>query len=90
MTDVIERVARAIAPEVFNFPKIELYRSNYEKVYAQARAAIEAMREPTEAMVNASTYYLFENNTGGLRQTAEWNWKHMIDAALSTRQEAST
>lgn len=49
MTEMIERVARAIDPELFNFPKIELYRSNYEKVYAQARAAIEAMNAHIEA-----------------------------------------
>lgn len=50
MTDLIERVAKALwrdrHPEVEPFPS-EIDRITYE---GHARSAIEAMREPTDAM----------------------------------------
>lgn len=47
-----------------------------DEVKADARAAIEAMREPTEAMVNTPTVDAYENCA------ADMIWRSMIDAAL--------
>lgn len=41
----LERVARAIFPEVFRKPRINLYRDDYERAYGKARAAIAAMSD---------------------------------------------
>ena len=66
---VVERVARAIA---------EGWKGGWDDVAhreafrADARAAIEAMREPTDAMVRA----------GHLGATAA-AWRAMVDAALA-------
>ena len=70
MTDTtIERVARAL---------VVADRSAITPDYYQrmARAAIEAMREPTSEMVDAAYA-----NTGGVGATK--CWQAMIDAALS-------
>jgi hypothetical protein len=79
--DLIERVARAIA---------DANSENYDELphlhTALARAAIAAMREPTEAMVSA----------GNAAQTEEWGeqvamdsrvpWRTMIDAAIASNR----
>jgi hypothetical protein len=39
----IEAMARAIEPETFSLPRINLYAANYERAYAKARAAAEAI-----------------------------------------------
>jgi signal transduction histidine kinase len=45
----IEQIARAIEPDLFaNFPKIELYRSNYEAAYAKARAILPLLSAARE------------------------------------------
>lgn len=78
MSEMIERVARAIgekfAPAVnMNVP--------YAKVMLDmaARAAIEAMREPTDKMYNAAAYILTAQS--GVYDP-EVVWKDMIDEAL--------
>lgn len=45
----LERVARAISPDVFLKPRINLYRDDYERAYAKARAAIAAMSDQQSA-----------------------------------------
>lgn len=53
-------------------------------IMQEARAAIEAMREPTDAMVNAANA-LDEVSKGVLiTPIPERAWEAMIDAALST------
>lgn len=63
-----------------------------EREFAEmlARAAIEAMREPTEAMVEAEGDVL-RGELGGLHDSAYWSehwpaniWRTMIDAALKS------
>ena len=55
MTEMIERVARALfAQECREFAQWPGTEENQEYWRAAARAAIEAMREPTEAMLEAS------------------------------------
>lgn len=39
---VLEKVARSIEPETFLLPRINLYKANYDRAFAKARAAIDA------------------------------------------------
>ncbi len=64
--DMIERVARAIANADDN--------SFYERYLILAKAAIEAMREPTEEMIN----FAWDKRAVGVKGS----WNTMIDAAL--------
>lgn len=82
MIDMVERVARAIARASNDDPdgltgsllnEDERYWQHYVK---QARAAIEAMREPTKDMRSAAAYYL-----GQTIDISEL-YSAMIDAAL--------
>jgi hypothetical protein len=78
MNEMIERVARAIADNLYSAdPYDEMVkdrRANY-RIQSVARAAIAAMREPTEAMSQA----------GGGEQgdpfMANVVWRRMIDEA---------
>jgi hypothetical protein len=87
MSEMVDRVAQAIL--AVNVP-----RANWDycksvpdhPLYTQsielARAAIEAMREPTEAMIEAgSTAADHEFGTIGL-EAAKEAWNLMIDEAL--------
>jgi hypothetical protein len=70
MSEMIEHVARAINAELFRQGVIV----NFGTVLA--RAAIESMREPTEAMYEA----------GGMAEgEAPDLWRAMIDAALAEK-----
>lgn len=71
---MLERVARAIHDAShkelgFSWAK--------EMRMAQALAAIEAMREPTDAMLSATSF------VRGLEEYPLANWEDMIDAALT-------
>jgi hypothetical protein len=82
---MIERVARAIATAELG-PKGEMEEYFWEKhrelFLAQARAAIEAMREPTDAMIMAT------GDVGGPWDTgADADWYKMIDVALKETLE---
>ncbi len=65
--EIIARVAKAVA-EAAHMP--------FEPMICEriAVAAIEAMKEPTEAMLDAGAY--------DLDMTLEWQYKNMIEAAL--------
>ena len=69
MSEMIERVARAIAEQMFDYPDGD------KSFHNEARAAIAAMREPTEAMQIAAIH------TDGQCIVM---WQAMIDAALSS------
>jgi hypothetical protein len=71
--DLIERVARALTD---HWENLEEKQRNY--FYQKARAAIEAMREPTEAMIAR------EDDDG--RAMVIEIWQAMIDAALGRAQ----
>ena len=77
--DMIERVARALAASDRHFSDggswDELDPIEHDIYMASARAAIEAMREPTSEMVDAAYA-----NTGGVGATK--CWQAMIDEAL--------
>lgn len=72
MTDLVERVARALAQSA-------AIETDWTCWVPEARAAIEAMREPTEAMIYAA---------GGVGDPNDWEvemrkqWDAMITAAL--------
>lgn len=78
MSEMIERVAEAIMGAVFNKAMDADPRSRM-----MARAAIEAMHEPTEAMAIAGK----ENNFGYYPNEA---WRAMIDAALTPPSSTPT
>ena len=78
MSELIERVARAIrgcvSADDWNFID-EIARKMYRR---EARAAIEAMREPTTEMLHASTMQVptWDN------EASKRKWQAMIEAAL--------
>lgn len=76
MSSKLEEVARALREAVRNTPDGKSI-SFEEMSFILARAAIEAMREPTQAMIDAG-YYPAVQNRG-----AKSVWPVMIDAALS-------
>lgn len=79
--DMIERVAKAIRASMRHdddtVPYIEVH---------YARAAIEAMREPTAAMIDA--YRLTQMNIQGGYEVSKGPWAAAIDAALSPTPQA--
>lgn len=80
MTDnMVERVARAICRAGICGPRDHIeaeVNRNWRKFVLEARAAIAAMREPTEAMLDAG-------NSDGHDPDLHQTYKNMIDAALS-------
>jgi hypothetical protein len=93
MNEMIERVARAMM-RTTNIPEHndvetcsldwcgdDLWSCDFE---AMARAAIEAMREPTGAMVWTGTRYMdFQPNNPKYEHLMAETFKAMIDEALS-------
>ena len=72
MTDMIERVALAIKEK----DRESLFTIHHARVYA--KAAIAAMREPTEKMIDAGS----KEQRNILSKPIEGIWTAMIDAAL--------
>ena len=90
--DMIERVARALADDA-RF----MYERNPERWTDAARAAIEAMREPTEAMIDSAwlrtrnvspeermASELFMDARSLHAEKMKGRYGAMIDAALAT------
>lgn len=87
MTTMIEQVARALCeagydidPFMFHY-QYETRRASYD---ALARAAIEAMREPTDAMVSAMIWQV--NDWQNEKGTDQDVWYAPITAALEETQ----
>jgi len=79
MTDMIERVAKAVKRcNVFPLGDLREYLSN-EDAITIARAAIEAMREPSEEMVDQCM------DMGIHAMTQKAVWEKMLDAALEEK-----
>jgi hypothetical protein len=73
MSEMVDRIVKAMQ-EIAGEEEL-----NEVKAEALARAAIEVMREPTEAMKNAGdmgSHYMSPDH-------ADQCWKQMIDAALN-------
>lgn len=85
MSEMVERVARGIAGadgcddagwDAMMAWSLEYYRG-------RARAAIEAMREPTERMVASATWPMIYDSSGaGTNRSPRQAWELMIDEAL--------
>lgn len=97
MNEMIERVARAIEATMFAPHELPLAAELHERYRETARAAIEAMREPTEAQLSAAVpepTHLYEGRDVEFpvamraaamaeRMAARQRWLDMIDAALT-------
>lgn len=95
MSEMVERVARALAAaEFYQFPETDKFiEANWhqfapelaERYRIRARAAIAAMREPTEVMVEAGYQPSgFEpSDVGVSHEDASDLYQAMIDAALA-------
>lgn len=70
MSDMVERVARAMFADTNEGPWESERYDNHHIYLSNARAAIKAMREPTEAMMHVAW------------AIADGEWQAMIDAAL--------
>ncbi len=92
-SEMVERVARASfaawckrmadtgqrAPDIANAKFEELSEREREFAFLHARAAILAMREPTEAMIEGASSY----DDYGHPAICKAHWQAMIDRALS-------
>ncbi len=90
---MVERVARTLCKENGDDPDFVQLSNPVQRGWhpyrEKARAAIEAMREPTEAMTEAQVTAIqaidgFAYGIGhyDLDETAKTGWRAMIDAAL--------
>lgn len=84
---MIERVARALCQQVHGFGGSESEISSavdrfWTNHVSDARAAIEAMREPNEAMIPAGNIPMPALGQGITFNSADKVWRDMIDAAL--------
>ena len=79
--DMIERVARAICKLRYGDPDFDygMNKPRWVDCVPDAYAAIEEMREPTDAMIDAA------EKDGG---HSYYRWQAMIDAALQDNQTA--
>jgi N-methylhydantoinase B/oxoprolinase/acetone carboxylase alpha subunit len=88
MSDMIERVARAISAHYVRLSGgdspifDELTEGERDDLRAEARAAIEVMREPTEAMCDAGGTEVWDRYEDDYPEGAAAAWRKMIDAAL--------
>lgn len=93
MSEMIERVARAVFAESHEIGNthgdFDILMPEVQEVFIRfARAAIEAMREPTATMVSAGSrqrpYREDDGDYDGMeyRGNTEGTWQAMIDAAL--------
>lgn len=94
MSEMIEKVARAIwekatplKPGPWNDDLNKWDRASDQERFicmGQARAAIAAMQEPTEAMIGAGeqAHYRYPSHIDNARAKTERAWGAMIDAAL--------
>lgn len=84
--EMVERVARALADGAHCPSQCSTYCGDTTAcvAHAAARAAIEAMRGPTEAMVKAADLEALPGGVGerGFRADIETEWDAMITAAL--------
>lgn len=85
MPEMIERVARALAMADGMHPQAASNDADEQPAWTlyvgMAKAAIESLREPTEAMVEASAAIYGDNYLYRHRYSKD-QWRAMIDAAL--------
>ena len=77
MSEMIERVAKAIKET--NTAGVPLLKTHAEQYYQDlAKAAIEAMREPTQDMIRIGEVAFFDSSDFEVKDA----WGRMIDNAL--------
>lgn len=86
MSEMVVKVGYAIEKLLLSriyAKRVEGYTIEASREFA--RAAIEAMREPTEEMADVGRFQLEDcaENPGGCSMTALHCWEAMIDSALS-------
>lgn len=81
---IIERVARAIWESHRSTPWRSLDCSDKEIEYCHecARAAIKAMREPTDAMCQSAMIAACTEENKGIEYAPKQGWRAMVDQAL--------
>jgi len=82
--EMSERVARAILPSAWDIEATDAFKAEFQKhAKSRARAAIEAMREPTKEMLEsgAGEVWLFDPDVDGPNAKAGDVWRAMIDEA---------
>jgi hypothetical protein len=101
MSQIIERIARAlsaadgrnpdailgVAPEPGSFPAADIATPAWQGYVDKARAAIVAMREPTDDLLEAGAFYFGDNADPGPTREAEYNlarscFRSMLEVAL--------
>lgn len=85
---MLERIARAIQRECIDgetIPAVDWNMQGY-RYLSMARAAVEAMREPTPAMV-AEGAEVMDPNSQMQRTCVVDSWKAMISAILAEEQK---
>jgi hypothetical protein len=83
MNEMIERVARAIADAIDGeADKFTHSPQNWELWVPQARAAVEAMREPTERMAYSGSWAVGPGGHAAKKAELAKAYTAMIDAAL--------
>lgn len=91
MSELIERVVWPIACELMEltadqrraYTPDDVNGDTWDRALSAARAAIRAMREPTEAMKKEAGYNAAMSHTEVSGATAGWLYTTMIDAALA-------
>jgi hypothetical protein len=87
---MVERVARAILADIKSCDSYVMPHADtglmtvdgHFDIADLARAAITALREPTEAMIRAGRIEIDGDDLGGSDAVARDAWRAMIDAAL--------
>ena len=84
MSEMVERVARSLYHAHSRNKPYDILQPEFQRQYEkQARAAIEAMREPTEAMEEAGFQAGHEGDGEWEYASPASTYTAMIDAALS-------
>jgi hypothetical protein len=84
MERMLERIATAIMKDRLQMTGISFEIDPGRDELADARAALEAMREPTQEMVMAAAQKLLDPSVKTSAKAAQVAWQAMIDAALAT------
>jgi hypothetical protein len=88
---MVERIARAMAPELWDYPgnehsqgKCEVCDAERQEWLDKARAALTALQTPTPAMVEAGAAdaYLFDREADPLEDMAKGVWTAMLTKAM--------
>lgn len=91
MSEMIHRVAKAINPRAWGDPNEYLFddwrKQAQNRALAQARAAIEAMREPTISMVWCGARATQGDDLHPTNGEVNAAWRAMIDSALTEGDE---